>query len=168
MNRKTRFLLPISLSIIVLDQITKIWVEKNFKLHESVIVIDGYFSFTYILNPGAAFGFLGNQGETFRMFFFGIVSVIALILLGLFFRDTEKEDTVALTAISMLFGGAIGNMIDRVRLGEVIDFLDFYIGEHHWPAFNVADSAITVGISLLMIHLFFPKKENPEPLETKK
>ncbi len=165
MNRKNRFLLPISGSIILLDQITKVAVQKRFQLHESIVVIEGFFSLTYILNPGAAFGFLANQGATFRMIFFGVVSVIALILLGLFFRDTAEDDTLALMAISLLFGGAIGNMIDRVRLGEVVDFLDFYIGEHHWPAFNVADSAITVGISLMMLHIFFQKKESPENLE---
>lgn len=162
MHRKTLFLVFISGGIVVLDQITKIIVEKRFALYESVVVFEGFFSLTYILNPGAAFGFLADQNATFRMVFFLSVSVIALVLLGIFFRDTPTEDTMGLTAISLLFGGAIGNGIDRIRLGEVIDFLDFYINQHHWPAFNVADSAITIGISLLMFHLFLHKKSLPK------
>ncbi len=160
MRRKTLFLIFISGGIIVLDQITKVIVEERFELYESIVVLEGFFSLTYILNPGAAFGFLADQNATFRMIFFLSVSVIALVLLGAFFRDTPTEDTMGLTAISLLFGGAIGNLIDRIRLGEVIDFLDFYINEHHWPAFNVADSAITVGISLLMFHLFLHKEDS--------
>ncbi len=159
MSRKSRFLFSISGSIVLLDQITKVWVQKRFELHESLVLIEGYLSLTYILNPGAAFGFLADQGATFRMVFFLSVSVIALLLLGSFFRDTPSEDSVGLIALSLLFGGAIGNLIDRIRQGEVIDFIDFYIGRSHWPAFNVADSAITIGISLLMVHLFFQKKE---------
>ena len=165
MRRKTFFLIFISGGIILSDQVTKIIVEKTFKLYESVVILEGFFSLTYILNPGAAFGFLADQNATFRMIFFLSVSVIALVLLGAFFRDTPEEDTLGLTAISLLFGGAIGNLIDRIRLGEVIDFLDFYIKEYHWPAFNVADSAITVGISLLIFHLFFQKKETDNQVE---
>ncbi len=96
------------------------------------------------------------------MFFFLIVSIIALILLVIFFRQTPPEDTYSLVALSLLFGGAIGNMIDRVRLGVVVDFLDFYIGQSHWPAFNVADSAITIGVSIMMLTLFFDKKDAPD------
>lgn len=167
MLRKFLFLFPISGGIILLDQITKIWVQRTFQLHESLVVVEGYFSLTYILNPGAAFGFFAGQGATFRMIFFGVVSIIALLLLAVFFRDTDEDDTAALIAISLLFGGAIGNMIDRVRLGEVVDFLDFYIEQYHWPAFNIADSAITLGITLLMVHIFFQKKETSEKAEAR-
>ncbi|MBN4050021.1 signal peptidase II [Nitrospira defluvii] len=162
MRRKSLFLIFISGGIIIFDQITKVIVAKRFELYESVVVLEGFFSLTYILNPGAAFGFLADQSATFRMIFFLSVSVVALVLLGTFFRDTPSEDTIGLTAISLLFGGAIGNLIDRIRLGEVIDFLDFYINQHHWPAFNVADSAITIGISLLMFHLFLHKEDSKD------
>lgn len=94
--------------------------------------------------------------------FFLSVSAVALTLLIFFFLQAPKDDILALIAISLLFGGAIGNLLDRLRMGEVVDFLDFYIGQFHWPAFNVADSAITVGISLLMFSLFLQKKEIPE------
>lgn len=167
MSRKSRFLLLVSGSIIFFDQITKIWIQKRFQLHESLVLIEGYLSLTYVLNPGAAFGFLADQGATFRMVFFLSVSVIALLLLGVFFRDTPSEDSVGLMALSLLFGGAIGNLIDRIRQGEVIDFIDFYIEKYHWPAFNVADSAITLGISLLMLHLFLQKKETSEKIHVR-
>lgn len=159
MPRKPLFLILISGGTVVLDQITKLVVQRNFTLHESLPIIEGFFSLTYILNPGAAFGFLADQNATFRAIFFFVVSVIALTLLMVFFHQTPEDDPLGLTAISLLFGGAVGNLIDRIRLGEVVDFLDFYIGQYHWPAFNVADSAITIGISFLMLHLFFQKKE---------
>jgi len=162
MRRRYLFLLFIGCGTAFLDQITKRMIQTEFMLHESVPVIDGFFSLTYILNPGAAFGIFSDQGATFRTIFFMAVSVIALTLLAFFFRQTPSDDTYALVAISLLFGGAIGNMIDRIRLGEVVDFLDFYIGKYHWPAFNVADSAITVGVSLMMIQLFFQKDKVEE------
>ncbi len=157
MRRRYLFLFLIGSGTAIFDQITKHLVQTKFMLHESVNVIDGFFSLTYILNPGAAFGIFADQDETFRAIFFMIVSVIALILLAFFFRQTPSGDTVSLIAISLLFGGAIGNMIDRIRIGAVVDFLDFYIGQSHWPAFNVADSAITIGVSLLMLQLFLQK-----------
>lgn len=144
---------------IALDQISKLFIQKSFRLNESVVVIQRFFSLTYIRNPGAAFGLFADRPDGFRTIFFLVISIIALSLLVFFFRQLPKEDTSALISISLLFGGAIGNLIDRVRLGEVVDFLDFYVGAFHWPAFNVADSAITVGISLLMLNLFLAKKD---------
>lgn len=146
---------------IILDQITKLFIQKAFRLNESVVVVQDFFSLTYIRNPGAAFGLFADQSAGFRSIFFLLVSVVALSILLYFLAQTPKEDTASLVAISLLFGGAIGNLIDRIRMGEVIDFLDFYIGRFHWPAFNIADSAITIGISLLMLHLFWLKKEVP-------
>lgn len=146
---------------ILLDQITKLLIQKAIRLNESVVVIHDFFSLTYIRNPGAAFGLFADQSVGFRSIFFLVISVVALSILFFFLAQTSKEDRSGLIAISLLFGGAIGNLIDRVRLGEVIDFLDFYVGRFHWPAFNVADSAITIGISLLMFNLFWLKKEVP-------
>jgi len=143
--------------IVLGDQLSKFYIHNAFRLHESKVIIEGFFSLTYIRNPGAAFGLFAEHNAGFRSVFFAVVSVIALCLLAYFFWETPKEETLGLVAISLLFGGAVGNMIDRFRLGEVIDFLDFYIGQSHWPAFNVADSAITVGISLLLFHVYFHK-----------
>jgi signal peptidase II len=147
--------------IILLDQLTKHYIQKALRLNESIAVIDDFFSLTYIRNPGAAFGFFANHTAQFRSVFFLSVSAVALTLLIFFFLQAPKDDLCALIAISLLFGGAVGNLLDRLRMGEVVDFLDFYIGQFHWPAFNVADSAITVGISLLMFNLFWQKKEIP-------
>ena len=156
---KFLFLTLIGGGIIILDQVTKFYVQKALRLHESVVVVDGFFSLTYIRNPGAAFGFFATQTSEFRSVFFLTVSAVALTLLVFFFLQAPKDDVCALIAISLLFGGAIGNLLDRLRLGEVVDFLDFYVDQFHWPAFNVADSAITIGISLLMFNLFWQKKE---------
>lgn len=158
---KLIFLTLIGGGTIILDQITKLLIQNAFRLHESVVVIQDFFSLTYIRNPGAAFGLFADQSAGFRSIFFLVVSMVALSILLYFLAQTPKEDKSSLIAISLLFGGAIGNLIDRVRMGEVVDFLDFYIGRFHWPAFNVADSAITIGISLLMFNLFWLKKEVP-------
>lgn len=160
-SNKFLFLTLIGGGIIILDQFTKHHIQKVLRLNESIVVIDDFFSLTYIRNPGAAFGFFANQTAQFRSVFFLSVSAVALTLLIFFFLQAPKEDLCALIAISLLFGGAVGNLLDRLRMGEVVDFLDFYIGQFHWPAFNVADSAITVGISLLMFNLFLQKKEVP-------
>lgn len=161
-TNKFLFLALIGGGITILDQSTKYYVQKALRLHESVVVIKDFFSLTYVRNPGAAFGFFATQTAQFRSVFFLSVSAVALTLLIFFFLQAPKDDILALIAISLLFGGAIGNLLDRLRMGEVVDFLDFYIGQFHWPAFNVADSAITVGISLLMFSLFLQKKEIPE------
>lgn len=163
---KLIFLTLIGGGIILLDQVTKHYIQQFLRLHESVTVIEGFFSLTYIRNPGAAFGFLAGQSAGFRSVFFFTVSAVALVLLIFFLLQTPKEDTYGLVALSLLFGGAVGNLIDRLRYGEVVDFLDFYVDRFHWPAFNVADSAITVGISLLMFSIFF-QKEVPRASEAR-
>jgi len=145
--------------IILLDQITKAYIHHAFHLYESLPIIPDLFSITYIRNPGAAFGLFAQQEERFRSILFSAVSVIALLLLATMIYQTPKEERGQLSALSLLIGGAIGNILDRIRMGEVIDFLDFYIGTHHWPAFNVADSAITIGVTLLMLQLLINKKK---------
>ncbi len=150
-------------SVIVADQLTKTAIMQHMRLHESISVVPNLFSLTYIRNPGAAFGLLAGSSNAFRMVFFGITSLFALALLGtILFRMPEK-DWIGQLSIAGILGGAIGNLVDRLRFGEVIDFLDIYIENHHWPAFNVADSAITVGVTLLIIHFAFERKESPVP-----
>jgi signal peptidase II len=156
LQERPRYLILISvaLSIILLDQWTKFLIHQSMRLHESITVVEGFFAITYIRNPGAAFGFLANLSDHFRFYFFVIISVVALIFLWAFFLKTPQEDFWTQVGISLVVGGAIGNLIDRLRLGEVIDFLDFFIGSAHWPAFNVADSAISMGLTLLILQLF--------------
>jgi signal peptidase II len=151
-------LVTISLTIIGLDQITKYLIHHSMRLHESIPVVNGFFAITYIRNPGAAFGFLAEMGDQFRFYFFVTVSVAALIFLVIFFYRTPREDLLAQIGISLVVGGAFGNLIDRLRLGEVIDFLDFFVGPYHWPAFNVADSAISIGLAILILQLFLRTK----------
>jgi len=145
--------------IILLDQVSKAYIHHAFMLHESMPVISGFFSITYLRNRGAAFGILANQSNLVRAVLLGGTSLAALALLLWMFYQASQQDLFQRTALSLIIGGAIGNILDRVRMGEVIDFLDFYVGNLHWPAFNVADSAITVGVALLLLHTFRAQKD---------
>lgn len=147
--------------IIFFDQLTKLQIMQTMRLHESVTVIPNLFSLTYIRNPGAAFGLLAGSSNAFRMVFFGLTSIFALGLLSTILVRMPEQDWVGRLSVSGILGGAIGNLIDRLRYGEVIDFLDVYVENYHWPAFNVADSAITVGVIFLIIHFAFEKKDDP-------
>ena len=168
-DRRRRYLLlvGVSLVLIALDQITKMFVVHTMRLHESISIIEGFFSLTYIRNPGAAFGIFATTNSAFRLIFFVGTSIFALGLLGTIFYRLHPDDVWGQLTVSSIFGGAIGNLIDRLRYGEVIDFLDFHISGYHWPAFNVADSAISIGVaSLLIIFSLDKKKEetSPEPM----
>ncbi|HKT34153.1 MAG TPA: signal peptidase II [Nitrospira sp.] len=188
MTRSSRYLLltTIAVIVIVLDQATKYWIMQSMRLHESIPVISNLFSLTYIRNPGAAFGLLASSSNAFRTVFFGVTSLLALGLLGTILVRMPDRDWIGQVSIAGILGGAIGNLIDRLRFGEVIDFLDAYIigpnfqfyidhyqigsleigpylvdlsGPHHWPAFNVADSAISVGVVCLMLHFALERKD---------
>ena len=163
MTRHSRYLLlaAIAITVIVLDQATKYWITQSMRLHESIPVVPNLFSFTYIRNPGAAFGLLAGSSNAFRTVFFGITSLFALALLGTILVRLPDKDWIGQLSIAGILGGAIGNLIDRLRFGEVIDFLDVYVESYHWPAFNVADSAISVGVVCLIIHFAFERKESP-------
>ncbi len=160
MNKK--YLLPGVMigMILLLDQITKFYVDSSMRLHESIPVIQGFFSITYVRNPGAAFGFLADASPLFRAIFFVAVTVLAIILVVHYIWKSRVEEPRLTFALSLILSGAVGNLIDRVRLGEVIDFLDVYIGSHHWPAFNVADSAISIGAAILFFELMRRGKES--------
>lgn len=147
--------------VILLDQFTKWRVAQSMRLHESIPIISDIFNLTYIRNSGAAFGILSGSQAGFRMVFFGVTSILALFLLGTIYARLPPDDRVGQASVALVFGGALGNLIDRVRIGEVIDFLDFSIAGYHWPAFNVADSAITIGVGLLIGHFFLQKTEPP-------
>jgi signal peptidase II len=136
--------------IVFLDQITKVAIVKNFFLHESKPVIDGFFNIVYVMNPGAAFGFLASASETFRYIFFIGITVLVMALIIYYIVKSTSQNIIYVLSLTLIFGGAVGNLIDRIRFGAVVDFLDVYIGTAHWPAFNVADSAITVGAALMV------------------
>ena len=150
-------LLVIAGGIILLDQITKALILATLPLYETVPVIPGFFNITHIHNPGGAFGFLAGHSALWRYFVFLFISAIAVGLIFYFYKNTANDQLSLSVGFALILGGAIGNMIDRVRFGKVIDFLDFYAGQLHWPAFNVADSAITIGIGIFIYHLVFNK-----------
>jgi len=154
----------LSLAIVVADQVTKTYVMETMKLHESIPVIANFFSITYIRNPGAAFGFLSSSSGSFRFVFFGVTSLFALGLLGTILVRMPKHDWMGQLSVAGILGGAIGNLLDRLRYGEVIDFLDFYVNAYHFPAFNVADSAITVGVGFLILHFALEKHPDDAPV----
>jgi signal peptidase II len=153
-----KLFLPLATAVLVLDQISKAAVSAGLHMHETRPIIDGLLNLTRIHNTGAAFGLLAGQPSPLRTFLFLGVSLFAIgVVLWMLFRLPSGENT-QVVALSLIFGGAWGNVIDRARLGEVIDFIDVYYGNYHWPAFNVADSAITVGVLLLFYRILFVKE----------
>ncbi|MEK6742246.1 MAG: signal peptidase II [Nitrospirota bacterium] len=157
MKNKYAWFSAIIAAIILLDQLTKQLVVRSFNLHESVRIIPGFFDLTYVRNPGAAFGFLAGAPGVWRSIFFITVSIVALAVIVALVRQTR--DRLSLIALSLIGGGAVGNLIDRIRFGEVVDFIDWYYRAFHWPTFNIADSAITIGVGLLAIDMLLPKKQ---------
>ncbi len=136
--------------VISLDQITKNAISSRFLMHEAYAVINGFFNLVYVMNPGAAFGFLASASAIFRYIFFIGITFVAILLIIYYLVKSQPGNIVTVLSLTLIFAGAVGNLIDRIRFGAVVDFLDVYIGTWHWPAFNVADSAITVG-AILMI-----------------
>ena len=143
--------------VVVLDQLTKWLVLAKMPLYQSIPVIPGFFNLTHIRNPGGAFGFMAAGSQGVRNLLFLGVAVLAMGLIVYFYRSTPRTYPYLAAALAGIFGGAVGNLIDRLRFGEVVDFLDFYLGIYHWPAFNVADSAISVGITVFVIHVVLGK-----------
>jgi signal peptidase II len=138
--------------LVALDQLVKIYVHANFGLGESVTVVPDIFSITYVRNIGAAFGIFREMSEIFRKIFFLSMPPIAMVIIVFMLRSVPNDDRWQVFALSMIFGGAIGNYIDRLRYGYVVDFLDFHWKEvWSYPAFNIADSAIVGGVGLLLV-----------------
>lgn len=157
------FLVP--LAVTGADQLAKHLITARLAVSESVPVIPGFFSLTLVHNRGAAFGMFSDAHHTLRTVFLVSVSVVAVILLAVFFLKSRPHDRMGRVAAVLVMGGAVGNLIDRLRFGQVVDFLDVYVGRYHWPAFNVADSAITIGIALFLWTAWRDRhgEPNPEP-----
>lgn len=147
-----------ALAIIIVDQFTKLVVLQSLRVHESVPVINGFFNLVHVRNRGMAFGFMNRPDANFAFYFLVAASIGAIVLLLIWFIKLKENDGITTTGLSLILGGAVGNLIDRFRFREVVDFLDFYMGAYHWPAFNVADSAITVGTFLIAVTIFFRRK----------
>lgn len=159
MQKKTILFLAIAGTVILLDQLTKSWIIATLRLHEGFSVVDGFFNIIHVRNPGAAFGFLAGASPAFRSVFFLAVTLAAILLILHYLRHTGIEKLSIVFSLALILAGAVGNLIDRIRFGEVVDFLDLYVGATHWPAFNVADASISTGAALLVISLFAKRKE---------
>lgn len=142
----------LSLVALILDQWSKIAIDSSMRLYES-IAVSPFFNLTYVHNTGAAFSFLSDAGGWQRWFFAAMAIIISLVLTVWLYR-LKKHETLLAIALSLVLGGAIGNLIDRLAYGYVIDFLDVYYQSWHWPAFNIADSAISLGVFLMLLDSF--------------
>lgn len=144
--------------VVALDQLSKFWIVANFSFGELRPIIDGFFNLTYTLNRGAAFGMFSGLSEGLRQLVLALTTTVALLAVLYFLAKDFRGRLPAQVALALILGGAVGNLIDRVRIGAVIDFLDFYIGSAHWPAFNVADSCICIGVMVLILLKPMPGK----------
>ena len=142
----------LSLLAIIFDQASKLAVNASMQLHDSISLLP-YFNLTYVHNKGAAFSFLSEAGGWQRWFFATLAFIISAVL-SVWLARLQKHETLLAVALSLVLGGAIGNLIDRLAYGYVIDFLDVYYNGWHWPAFNIADSAITLGVALMLAESF--------------
>ena len=151
---KLRHLL-ISLGVLVLDQWTKWLVEVHLPHHTAEPIIPGFLNLTHVRNTGVAFGLFASEVGGGRLL--TLLGLAALVAVGLYFWFAPSRDRSLLVALALVVGGAVGNLIDRISSGAVTDFIDVYVGPHHWPSFNVADSAISIGIVLMAIDSFRPR-----------
>lgn len=148
-------MLPLVIAIVITltDQLTKVWFHGNYALGESNVLIPGFFNFTYVRNTGAAWGMFGGQHLVLTA-----LSAVMLVLLVVYRRRLLGTAPVHRVILGLLVGGIVGNLIDRIRLGFVVDFLDFHIAGHHWPCFNIADSAICTAVGLYILTSFRASK----------
>ena len=149
--RRLEIWLP--LAIVALDQLTKGIVRSNVPLHSSVTVVPGLVDFTHVRNSGAAFGILNVTEFPFKTAVIAVIAIAALIGVGMYAASLAHHQVVARTGLALIIGGAAGNLIDRVVTGSVVDFVDVYWRTYHFWAFNVADSAITVGVAILILDM---------------
>jgi signal peptidase II len=142
---------------VLMDQVCKLIILKTVAYGESLTVIPGFFNITYVLNPGGAFGLFARQSQWVRVLMFLVFSLMAVGFIFYLYRSVPKTHPMLANALALIMGGAIGNLIDRIRMGKVVDFLDCYIKNMHWPAFNIADSAICIGVGIFAYHFLFNK-----------
>ena len=157
---KPRYTLFAILTVVglLLDQASKLYIDRSMQLFDSIPVVANFFNITYVRNPGAAFSFLSNA--SWRLPFFIGISLVASIAILVAFHKLRNDQRLAQVSLAMIFSGAVGNLIDRARMGEVIDFLDVHWYRHHWPAFNVADSLICMGVFLLALDMLLEDRHS--------
>lgn len=154
-GRKYMILIAITFVLVALDQFTKILVHSSFELSQSIVIIENFFNLTYVRNQGAAFGFLGQMPSPYREMIFLTLPPLAIVFILVLLHSTPEREKLQIYALAMVCGGALGNYLDRLRFGYVIDFLDFHWYEKYtWPAFNVADMAIVTGVGITALFIF--------------
>ncbi len=163
-GRKSGYLL-VSLAVLVADQWSKWWVERTLAPQSVRPLIEGVLNLTHVRNTGVAFGLFAGDGAGLGPPLLSALGLAALVVVGVYFRRTPAGDRLLLTALALILGGAVGNLLDRLASGAVTDFIDFFIGSYHWHTFNLADSAITVGIGLMAVD-FLRRPQPDEAPET--
>ena len=157
MKRKYLILLIVFVICLALDQASKLLVVSSIPLHQAIDVIPGFFAIVHVQNRGAAFGLLAGLSGAGALFV--VISLIAVVLICAYFRWLKDDEVWTPFCLALVLTGAVGNLIDRFRLGSVVDFLDVHYRGWHWPAFNVADSCITIGVLLLALKILWGEKK---------
>lgn len=158
--------IAVALAVFVLDQATKLLVSSRLGLRDSVQIIDGFLNIVHARNPGAAFSFLADAPAWFRGPFFIGVTIGAIVAVLYVVARLPEEDRRMRAALGGVLGGALGNLADRLAYGEVVDFIDVYWRTHHWPAFNVADSSITVAVVTILLYTLLPGQSEVPPAQS--
>jgi len=159
MKRKYWVLFIFLFGVLLLDQLTKSMIVQKLFLYEKVEVIRGFFNIIHVRNTGGAFGIFGGEKGGLGSVLFVVVSLLAIGAIVYLFVKAREDEKVLAFSFTLILSGALGNLIDRIRYGEVIDFIDFHVSTYHWPAFNIADSAICIGIGLMALELLAKDKK---------
>jgi signal peptidase II len=152
----------IAFTVLLLDRLTKRLVAKDISLHDSITVIKRIFYITHVENRGAAFGLFNDSPSEWKIAVLVLFSIVALVIVSALLWRSSHAMTASAVGLSLILGGALGNLWDRLLNGRVVDFLLVYIGSYQWPAFNVADSAIVIGAGLLVFEILFAKTPEAE------
>ena len=158
--------LAVSLAVLFLDQWSKGLVTRTMEVHQSKTVVPDLFDLTYVRNTGAAFGLFASVDSSLKAILLNSIAVIVFLIVSAYALRSSHKSIRLQVGLALILGGAVGNLLDRVRFGYVVDFLDFAISGHHWPAFNVADSAICIGVALLFLDMLGSEDEpagRPDP-----
>ena len=155
--------LLLSATVVALDQLTNAWITSRMRPGQTIIVLEGWVQVRFIVNRGGLFGLFRDLPEVWRTILFTGIPLLASLGLIVFLLRTPASQALLRSGLALILGGAIGNLIDRLRLGHVVDFFDVYWRDHHWPAFNVADSAICIGVGLILLDGFRGRSPHAAP-----
>ena len=146
--------------VVLLDQLTKVLVVNTIPLYKTIPVIPGFLNLTHYQNPGIAFGIFSKNSSNLTQIILMCAAIGAVFIIFYFYTKADRKYPLMLAGFSLIMGGAVGNLIDRFRMSKVVDFIEVYLGSFIWPAFNIADSAITVGVVIFAYYMIFKKPEN--------